>query len=170
MDLASALARDGAAAGTVVVADHQTLGRGQRGRVWREPAGTCLLVTVLLRPSLAIAMRPDLPRLVAKKISEAVTSVSGLKPTIKHPNDVLLNGRKVCGILCQSSIRGDMLEYLLIGIGLNVNVQPGDLPFETATSLLAETGEVHDRDHLLDVILERLTTLSGLCDTVPLLT
>lgn len=166
MDVASDLARKGAEAGTVVVADHQTLGRGQRGRTWLEPAGTCLLVTILLRPSLTTATRPDLPRLVSEKISEAVMSVSGVKPTLKHPNDLLLNGRKLCGVLCQSSIRGDVLEYLLIGIGLNVNVQADDLPVETATSLLAETGRVQDRTRLLEAILVRLASLSGLCDIV----
>lgn len=167
MDEAAALARQGAPAGTVVVADHQTKGRGQRGHVWVEPPGTCLLITAILRPSLRLASSPELSRTIAEKVSIAISDITGLTPTIKEPNDVLLDGRKVSGILCQSSIRGDQLEYVLVGIGLNVNIMQQDMPLESATSLLVETGQKHDMDAILMEILDQLATISGLCERVP---
>jgi BirA family biotin operon repressor/biotin-[acetyl-CoA-carboxylase] ligase len=167
MDLAAELARCGAPAGTIVTAEHQTNGRGQHGRVWLAPYGTCLLATVLLRPALGVAVRPDLSRAIAEKVAEAVESAAGLHTNIKDPNDLLVGGRKLCGILCQSSIRGDQLEHLLVGIGLNVNVAAEDLPLESATSLYVETGVEHARDLLLFTILDHLREIPGLCDGVP---
>src|SRR5690606_31325393 len=91
----------------------------------------------------------------------------GVRPAIKDPNDLLLDGRKLAGILCQTSIRGELLEYLLVGIGLNVNIPVEDLPLESATSLLVATGRTHDRDALLLAILARLATVPGLLDARP---
>lgn len=167
MDEAAAIARQGGVTGTVVLAEHQTSGRGQRGHVWLEPRGTCLLMTVLLRPPFTIATDPVLPRLVAERVTRALTHATGLRPTVKEPNDVLVDGRKLCGILCQASIRGDVADYVLIGIGLNVNVALHDLPLETATSVLVETGRHHDRQALMLAILDELETIPALCDGVP---
>ncbi len=167
MDEAAALARQGAPAGTVVVADHQTKGRGQRGHVWLAPPSTCLLASIILRPLLRLASSPELSRTIAEKVSIAISDITGLVPTIKEPNDVLIDGRKVSGILCQSSIRGDQLEYVLVGIGLNVNIVQQDLPLESATSLLVETGQTHDTGAILMEILDQLATISGLCERVP---
>ncbi len=167
MDEAALLARNGAPTGTVVLADHQTKGRGQRGRTWFEPPGTCLLATIVLRPALRVATSPEMSRMIAEKVASAIGEIAGLVPAVKEPNDLLIDGHKVCGILCQSSIRGDNLEYLLVGIGLNVNIPPEELPLATATSLLAETGVVHDRELLLSAILRQVRAIPGLCDGVP---
>jgi BirA family transcriptional regulator, biotin operon repressor / biotin---[acetyl-CoA-carboxylase] ligase len=166
MDEAAEIAKQGGPAGTVVLAEHQTNGRGQRGHVWLEPPGTCLLMTIVLRPPFAVATDPDLPRRIAERVGYAVARITGLVAVVKEPNDLLVNGRKLCGILCQASIRGDIADYLLVGIGLNVNVAPDELPLSTATSLLVETGRCHDRQALLMAILEDLQTIPFLHDEV----
>lgn len=162
MDIAAELAEAGAAAGTVVVADEQTAGRGRLGRVWLAPPGVSLLMTALFRPPLSVARRSTLSREVAAHVADAVTEVTGVVPTIKEPNDLLVDGKKLSGILIQTSIRGDQLDYLLIGIGLNVNLDPADLPFPNVTSLRAITGEEQDREALLAAILKYLPNVPGL--------
>ncbi|MFO7272800.1 MAG: biotin--[acetyl-CoA-carboxylase] ligase [Sphaerobacter thermophilus] len=162
MDVAADLAGRGAPDGTVVVADEQTAGRGRMGRVWLAPAGTCLLFTALFRPPLAVAQSPTLLRDIGERVAAAVAETTGVQPTIKEPNDLLIDGRKVAGILVQTSIRGDHLDYLLVGIGLNVNLPEDLLPVPTATSLLIATGREHDRDALLHAILRRLEEVPGL--------
>ncbi|HET9016255.1 MAG TPA: biotin--[acetyl-CoA-carboxylase] ligase [Thermomicrobiaceae bacterium] len=162
MDVAAALAVAGAPAGTVIVADEQTAGRGQHGRVWAAPAGTCLLFTAILRPPLRSIQSPDLARLVAERVAQAVREVTEITPRIKDPNDLMVTDRKLAGVLLQTSVRGQSLEYLLIGVGLNVNLTEAELPLPTATSLLVATGRRHDRDALLHAILRSLETLDDL--------
>lgn len=164
MDVAAALAAEGAPAGTVVVAEEQTAGRGRMGRVWLAPRGTSLLFTALFRPPLAVAQSPTLLRDIGERVAEAVAEVAGVTPSIKEPNDLLIDGRKLAGILVQTSIRGDHLDYLLVGIGVNVNVPAELLPLPTATSLLVATGREHDRDVLLAAILRHLEQVPGLVD------
>lgn len=167
MDVAAELASRGAPAGTVILAEEQTAGRGRAGRVWLAPPGTCLLFTVLLRPDLRVAQNPSLSRVIAERVAAAVQEVTGVASVVKEPNDLMVGGKKLAGILCQTSIRGDRLEYLLIGIGLNVNLEPDRLPFPTATSLLAETGVAWDRDRLLDAILRHLALERELVEPAP---
>lgn len=162
MDVAAQYALADAPAGIVVVADEQTAGRGRHGRPWIAPAGSCLLFTALLRPSMGVVRNPKLSLRIAECVSRAVERSTGLKPELKEPNDVLVNGRKLAGILCQTSVRGDVLDYLLVGIGLNVNVPEDQLPFDTATSLLVETGQTWSRDLLLDRILAEFERTRGL--------
>lgn len=159
MAVAARLAAAGAPAGTVVVAEEQTAGRGRLGRTWHAPAGTSLLFTVLLRPPLEVARMPDLSRQVAERVGYGVTEVSSVQPAIKDPNDLLVCDRKVAGILCQTSLRGDLLEYLLVGIGLNVNMREDQLPLPTATSLSIASGKQQDREALLAAILRHLGEL-----------
>jgi len=162
MDVAADLAGRGAPVGTVVVAEEQTAGRGRMGRVWLAPPGTCLLFTALFRPPLAVAQSPTLLRDIGERVAAAVAEATGVQPTIKEPNDLLIDGKKVAGILVQTSIRGDHLDYLLIGIGLNVNLPEDLLPVPTATSLLIATGREHDREALLRAILRHLERVPGL--------
>lgn len=162
MEIAAGHAVSGAPAGLVVVAEEQTTGRGRLGRIWLAPYGTSLLFTAIFRPSLETATSGELSRLIAREAGAAITEVTGVRPSIKAPNDLLIEGKKIAGILCQTSIRGDRLDYLLIGIGLNVNIPPDQLPFPTATSLLAATGVHQDRERLLAAILARLGTLPEL--------
>lgn len=165
MEVAAKHAAHGAPAGLVVIAEEQTTGRGRLGRVWLAPPGTSLLFTALFRPALEAARSGELSRLVARQVGDAIVEVTGVCPSIKDPNDLLIEGKKIAGILCQTSIRGDQLEYLLIGIGLNVNIPPDQLPFPTATSLLTVTGILQDRERLLATILARLEQLSELAST-----
>lgn len=166
MDRAAELALGGEPAGTVIVAEEQTAGRGRHGRSWQAPHGTCLLFTVLLRPQLALAQNPHLSVQIAERVRDAIQGLVGIQSDIKEPNDLLVGGRKLAGILCQSSIRGERLDYLLVGIGINVNVPADQLPLPTATSLLIETGQAVDRHALLHAVLERLPGVAGLTDGV----
>jgi BirA family transcriptional regulator, biotin operon repressor / biotin---[acetyl-CoA-carboxylase] ligase len=140
--------------GTVVVADEQTEGRGRLGRRWHAPAGTSILCSVLLRPQLPPERWPELTLVAARACSEAVGQATGLEATIKEPNDVLISGRKVAGVL------GEAREgHVVVGIGINVNVAASELPRQTeipATSLLEESGGRVPRAPLLAALLERL--------------
>jgi BirA family transcriptional regulator, biotin operon repressor / biotin---[acetyl-CoA-carboxylase] ligase len=140
--------------GVVAVAEEQTEGRGRLGRRWHAPAGTSILVSVLLRPPVPTERLPELTLVAAGACAEAIRAVTGLEATVKKPNDVLISGKKVAGIL------GEAREgHVVLGIGLNVNVRAAELPQRPdipATSLLEETGDEHPRAPLLAKLLERL--------------
>jgi BirA family transcriptional regulator, biotin operon repressor / biotin---[acetyl-CoA-carboxylase] ligase len=156
MDAAEQRARRGAPGGVVVVAGEQTEGRGQRGRRWLAPAGTSLLMTVIARPECSPAELQDFPEYVGRYVGRAVNQITGLSCDVKHPNDLMVDGRKLAGILCQSSIEGQTVRYVLIGIGINVNITRDDLPLPTATSLQIETGNTWNLNQLLDGVLNEL--------------
>ena len=164
MDEAAELARDGAPIGTVVAANFQTAGRGRNGNEWLAPAGTSVLATVIFRPELEIVQDRELSKKIGERVRDAIDEVTGLVATVKEPNDLLVGGRKLCGILCQTSVRGDELDYLLVGFGINVNIPAGELPLERATSLLVETGENVDLHRLLVCVLGHLAEIPGLAD------
>jgi len=165
MDIAKQEALRGAVEGTVVIAGEQTAGKGRMKRTWLSPEGSVAL-SIILYPSM-----PHLPSLImlaSLAVVHSIEAVTGLKPQIKWPNDVLVNGRKVCGILIESEIRGNTIGYTIIGIGLNVDLKISDFPeiSPTATSLSYELGR--DVSHLeviryLLVEVERLylTWLAG---------
>jgi BirA family transcriptional regulator, biotin operon repressor / biotin---[acetyl-CoA-carboxylase] ligase len=139
--------------GTLVAADVQTAGRGRLGRSWEAPAGTSLLFSVALTPAVPADRLPGLTLVAAHAVADALTA-AGLEAAIKYPNDVLVRGRKVAGIL------GEARDgRVVLGIGVNVNVPAGGLPRQTqtpATSVLLERGERHDRGELLVNLLEAL--------------
>jgi BirA family biotin operon repressor/biotin-[acetyl-CoA-carboxylase] ligase len=140
--------------GAVAVADEQTEGRGRLGRRWEAPAGTSVLCSVELRPALEAARFPELTVVGAEACAEAIAAVTGLEPTLKDPNDVLIAGRKVAGILGESDA-----ERVVLGIGINVNVTADQIPTDVrlpATSLLIEAGEPVDRIELLVELLAAL--------------
>jgi BirA family biotin operon repressor/biotin-[acetyl-CoA-carboxylase] ligase len=140
--------------GTVVVAGEQTAGRGRLGRRWLAPAGSSLLFSVQLRPQIDTARLPELTGVAARACVEGISAVTGLAPKVKHPNDVLVRGRKVAGVLAEARD-----GRVVLGIGVNVNLAEPDLPSEVdlpATSLLVETGRETDRAALLVEVLERL--------------
>jgi BirA family transcriptional regulator, biotin operon repressor / biotin---[acetyl-CoA-carboxylase] ligase len=140
--------------GAVAAADEQTEGRGRLGRPWLAPAGTSLLVSVLLRPDVEPARLPDLSLVAGRACAEALAEVAGLETEVKFPNDVLVRGRKVAGILAEASE-----GRVVLGIGVNVSQAAGELPAEPrtpATSLLLETGRAVDRAELLVALLDRL--------------
>ena len=149
----------GAPAGTVVVAEEQTAGRGRQGRSWSAPRGRGLTFSVLLRPEPAdLAM---LPLAAAVAVCEACESVAAVECAIKWPNDVLIDGRKLAGILIESRPQEG---WAVVGIGINVNVSPDELGPElerTATSLQIETGAPVDRGRVLDALIKGLAARTG---------
>lgn len=165
MTRARALAEQGAPAGTVVVADFQTDGRGTHGRSWLAPAGTCLMFTLLARPSLQPAELEELPRRVGVSIAETLRDELELRCTVREPNDIMVNGRKLCGVLCTSHIVGDRVEWVLCGIGLNTFMTVNDLPVPDATSLAIEGVSVPPHEELLGQLLRGLEWLIAGDDT-----
>jgi BirA family biotin operon repressor/biotin-[acetyl-CoA-carboxylase] ligase len=140
--------------GAVAVAEEQTAGRGRLGRSWEAPAGTSVLVSVLLLPAVEAARLPELTLVAGGAVTEAIADATGLEPAIKFPNDVLISGRKVAGILAESSE-----GRVVLGIGVNVNQTREQLPPDAQTeptSLRVELGEPVDRAQLLATILLRL--------------
>jgi BirA family biotin operon repressor/biotin-[acetyl-CoA-carboxylase] ligase len=140
--------------GAVVVADEQTEGRGRLGRQWLAPAGTSLLVSILLRPDVEPARLPELSLVAGRACAEAIAETAGLETEVKFPNDVLVAGRKVAGILAEASE-----GRVVLGVGVNVSQAPGQLPPDArtpATSLLVETGCEIDRAELLVALLDHL--------------
>jgi BirA family biotin operon repressor/biotin-[acetyl-CoA-carboxylase] ligase len=140
--------------GTVVATDHQTAGRGRLGRVWEDAPGTSLLFSVLLRPSVPADRLPELSVVGAEAVADVVRELTALPVEVKEPNDVLVGGRKVAGVLGEASE-----GRVVLGIGINVAQTAAELPPETrlpATSLALETGGALDRGELLAAVLERL--------------
>jgi BirA family transcriptional regulator, biotin operon repressor / biotin---[acetyl-CoA-carboxylase] ligase len=144
----------GAPEGALVVAEEQTAGRGRLGRSWLAPAGTSLLASLQLRPPVPAGRLPELTVVASRACAEAIAALTGLEPELKFPNDVLLDGRKIAGILAEARE-----GRVVLGIGVNVNVRAEELPREVdrpATSLLVETGREVERAGLLVELLERL--------------
>jgi BirA family biotin operon repressor/biotin-[acetyl-CoA-carboxylase] ligase len=138
--------------GAVAVAEEQTAGRGRRGREWWAPAHTSILASIVLRPSVPSAQLPELSLVAGDAVAKALAGVAGVEPVVKFPNDVLLAGRKVAGILAEAAG-----GRVVLGIGVNVNQRPGELPQDVpATSLRIVTGRELDRAPLLAEILARL--------------
>lgn len=157
--LAGRLAEEGAAEGTVVIADSQNRGKGRLGRLWESPAGVNLYCSVILRPPIMPIHAPQLTFLSAVAVAEAVERAAGLIPVIKWPNDVLVNGFKVAGLLNEMSAEMERVDYLVLGIGVNINMQrsqfPGDLR-HPASSLAIEAGHGVERLSFTRALLEAL--------------
>jgi len=144
----------GDAEGTVAVTEEQTEGRGRLGRSWHAPARSSVLVSILLRPEVDSAGLPELSLVAGGAVAQAILDVTGIEPTIKFPNDVLVGDRKVAGILAESSE-----GRVVLGIGVNVNQTDDQLPADAGTeptSLRIEAGFEFDRAQLLAAILARL--------------
>lgn len=138
-DVAKARAQEGAKEGTVIVAEEQTAGRGRMKRRWLSPRGGIALSIILYPP---LDYLPSLIMVASLAVAHAVELVTSLKAQIKWPNDVLVNGKKVCGILVESDVRGNKVDYAVIGIGINVNLKLSEFPqiAPIATSLSQELG------------------------------
>jgi BirA family transcriptional regulator, biotin operon repressor / biotin---[acetyl-CoA-carboxylase] ligase len=158
-DVAEKLARDGVAEGVVVFAESQTKGRGRLGRKWISPARKGLWFSVLLRPQLHPLETTQLTVISATALRRAIKTVCGLNAEIKWPNDILLGGKKVAGILTEMSAEIDRVRHVIIGIGVDVNLDAAEFPAELekiATSLKAATGEIISRAELAVEILREL--------------
>ena len=142
-DLAAA-AREGAPSGTILVADHQSAGRGRLGRTWMAPPGSSIAMSVLLRPETAPQRWSWLPLLTGLAVSDGLRQACDLPADLKWPNDVLVAERKVCGVLAER-IDADHGPAVVLGMGINVSLTAAELPVPTATSVtlaLAELGAV----------------------------
>lgn len=153
----------GALAGTVILADRQTAGRGRLKRTWLSPPG-CLAFSLIMRPNLT--HMPSLLMLASLGIVYAIRGLTGLRPQIKWPNDILVNDKKVCGILIENDIRKNILHHSVIGIGINVNVTISDFPeiVSTATSLSDQLGKEFSRQ---DLLIRCLTEMDSLYQLLP---
>lgn len=147
---AKELAEKGEAAGTVVVADMQTAGRGRRGRGWLSPAGKDIYMTVVLRPQCRPEKASVLTLVMALAVLKAVSEQIPQKCSIKWPNDIVVNGKKICGILTEMSAELDGIHYVVIGTGINVNQEfLAEEIQETATALRIECGHQVNRATLV---------------------
>lgn len=138
-DVAKQEAQQGAAEGTVVIAEEQTAGKGRIKRAWLSPRGSIAL-SVILYPELGYLS--SLIMIASLAVVHCLEKVTGLKSQIKWPNDILINSKKVCGILIENEVKGNKVDYAIIGIGVNVNLRLSDFPEipPTATSLSQELG------------------------------
>ena len=152
---AKRLAEEGAPNGTVVVADQQSAGRGRRGRTWASPAGANLYFTVLLRPKIAPDKASMLTLVMALAVAEGIRSIA--IPGIKWPNDIVIDGRKVCGILTEMSLSAEQgsIDHLVIGVGVNVAKQEFPKELQGYAVALEEFTCKVNRSELLNAILEQ---------------
>ena len=158
MEAAKELARKGTAEGAVVIAGTQTAGRGRIGRTWLSPDGG-LAMSVMLKPPMANL--PQLIMIASLAVVRAIKRVTGLETQIKWPNDVLIKGKKVCGILIENEVKEDKVNFAIIGIGINVNFNPLAFPeiAEIATSLSHELGAEISKAELIGTLLCELEQL-----------
>src|SRR4030042_185854 len=148
----------GAEEGTVVIAEEQTAGRGRRQRMWISPQGGIAL-SIILRPS--VQHLPQMIMLASLAVTAAIEAVTGLKAGIKWPNDVLIGRKKVCGILIENQLRGGNLEFTVVGIGINANVDISSYPeiADIATSLSLEKGQPVSRIELVQKLMVEVEKL-----------
>jgi BirA family transcriptional regulator, biotin operon repressor / biotin---[acetyl-CoA-carboxylase] ligase len=161
--MAATLAAQGAAHGTVVIAEEQTGGRGRLGRTWYSEKGSGIYASIILRPALPPSAAPILTLLAGLAARQAIIAATGLAPDIRWPNDLLLNGRKVGGILTEMSAELDRVHSVVLGIGLNVNhsEMPPDLR-RLATSLRLEGQRIYSRVHVMSALLRQIQTFYDL--------
>lgn len=154
---AKALAAHGAAEGVVVVAETQTSGRGRRGRSWYSPPGQSIYTSIILRPPMAPAQAPQITLMTAVALAQTLSQTAGLDAKIKWPNDILINGKKIAGILTEISTDMDVVDYVVVGLGINVNTPENEMPVdirEIATSALIQKGRPLPRVALLCALLK----------------
>ena len=150
-------ARAGEPAGLVLVAEHQAQGRGRLDRTWTSPPRAGLTLSVLLRPELPAERWPWLPLWGGLAVARALREQTAVDAVLKWPNDVLVGGRKVCGLLAEVAAPG----ALVLGIGLNVSTRADELPHDGATSLALSGASTTDRDTLLRALLRELAAVLG---------
>jgi len=152
-DRAYELAEAGEPEGTLVIAESQTHGKGRIGRRWVSPKGVGIYMSLILRPDVETDEVPSVTLITAGSIAKAINRTAGIDAKIKWPNDIVVKGKKLCGILTEIKAQPDMVDFLILGVGINVNTPVGKLP-EGATSLKNETGASMVRAQLTRDILE----------------
>jgi BirA family biotin operon repressor/biotin-[acetyl-CoA-carboxylase] ligase len=158
MKTARELAKKGTAEGTAIIADTQTAGRGRLGRTWLSPEGS-LAMSLILKPSLDNL--PQLVMIASLAVVRTIKRVAGLEARIKWPNDILIKGKKVCGILIENEVKGDKVNFAIIGIGINANFDLSAFPeiSDIATSLSHELGAEISKAELIISLLSELEQL-----------
>ena len=156
-DLAREMAAEGAEEGVCVLARSQSAGRGRLGRAWSSPAGEGLYLSVILRPEVTPARSTAITFATAVAVAETLALDFNLAVDIKWPNDVLAGGRKVCGILVETAVEGELLQYAVIGIGVNLGQRefPDEIR-QTATSVFLEGGKKVESDEFFNSLIVRL--------------
>lgn len=152
---AKQLGDEGAAHGTLVVADCQSAGRGRRGRTWASPRGCSIYMSIMLKPEFSPEKASMLTLVMALSVSEGIKECTGLDVQIKWPNDIVLNGKKLVGILTEMSTEIDYINHVVIGSGINVNMEefPEELRSK-ATSLRLETGHIVKRSPIIAAVMK----------------
>lgn len=154
-DKAYELAEKGEPEGAIIIAETQTRGKGRMGREWISPGGGGMYFSLILRPGVAPDRIPAITLIASMSVVKAIKSVCGLDAQLRWPNDILLGQKKICGILTEIKAQPDMVDFLVLGVGLNVNTDLSRLP-RIATSLKAENGAPVNRLELLKCILTEL--------------
>ena len=153
------MAREGGEEGEVVVADRQLRGKGRLNRPWLSPPGVNLYVSIILRPPIAVRNAPLITLMAAIATAKAAKGISGLQPRIKWPNDLLINGKKVAGLLNELKSKAGEVDFVILGIGINVNMTLEMIPEEmrpTVTSLREELGYDISRVEFLSALLREV--------------
>ncbi len=156
-DEAFRLGMVGAPEGTVVIADSQTKGRGRMQRVWHSPAGSNIYTSLILRPHLPPAVAPQISLVAGVAVAELLEQYCPGKIELKWPNDVLVKSKKICGILAQMKTAAEDVDFVVVGIGINVNIRENQFPAEIreiATSLSLEAGQEISRQELIISLYE----------------
>jgi BirA family transcriptional regulator, biotin operon repressor / biotin---[acetyl-CoA-carboxylase] ligase len=156
-DVAKSLANEGEAEGLVVTAKTQVAGRGRMGRSWSSPEGG-LYLSLILRPKVSAEDMLRLTVLACVPVAETIEEASGCKTMVKWPNDVEIGGKKVAGLLVESTSKGGEIAYMVLGIGVNLNLEPSGLGIPGATSVSSCAAKRIDRDAFLNLLLYRLDT------------
>lgn len=153
---AKQLAEEGHPNGTLAVAEKQEAGRGRRGRSWEAPAGSGIYMTLVLKPEIDPNNASMITLVAALAVAGAITKCTGKPAGIKWPNDIVMNGKKVCGILTEMSAQFDYVNHIVVGIGINVHNEnfPKEIE-QMATSIYLETGEHVNRAALIEEVLEQ---------------
>lgn len=159
---AKELAEQGYPSGTLVISDQQIAGKGRRGRSWESPSGCGIFMTLMLKPDINPNNASMLTLVAALATARAISEITGMEAGIKWPNDIVINGKKICGILTEMSAQFDYINHIVIGIGINVHNEsfPDELK-ETASSLLLEGGKKYRRAELIAKFLEHFETYYG---------
>lgn len=162
-DVAKGLAIGGCPEGTVVVAESQTAGRGRLGRTWESPKGG-LYFSLVLRPALPLSVAPRITLLAGVAVCKAIRSVARVEGAIKWPNDVLIHGKKIAGILTETEAKEGRIRHAIVGVGINVNTDPSAFPpglRESAGSIFGETQQTVSSEAIFVTSLMEMEELWG---------
>lgn len=153
---ASELAVAGAEHGTIIVANKQTAGKGRSGRLWESPAENNIYMSILLRPDFDTARAPMITLVMAYSVAKVLHARGFVDAQIKWPNDLVLSGKKVCGILTEMHLQGTAIDHVVVGVGVNVNTRqfPEEL-VDKATSLTLECGKHMEKESLIGDIVDK---------------